>query len=789
MRRPRGSICLYSYRRGRKATKTPLPHAFVGFSRADCCFSQKSSLALYWYHLTSRTVSLTPNLTTAIRPSGLFLLLFSFSLASSIWNNQVLMVHRVDTSIRSLHLAATSVLTSFCHQPYPNIRSVCSNAPDSRLFSTFRYLDRASPLNGRRPKVWGVSSLLDQPRCFSIQVTSTPLRKSDANVLSSGAGMHRHEYSNPQTVDNRRNSVPRRSPLTRAAFSTPLPRKSNAYEKPTPIIKSTTRPLSDIIPRTSEPIVRFQEPEPDTMSEDGRSVANSEVSVVTVGGRRRRRSIRSSTAYSIAHPAPTLTQKQKLLQIRPKLLLQLQRLSTDCRPKPALDVLPSTVVVPRLTKKFPRMFKGKAELGCHDVMVVKSEEYDAVDDGVSMGSDSDEDSLANRDLIAVICQARKDSGGSYGKAEIVLNDGSTWLATPLPNGLYEFVTMDERGNKTTARWVRRSTKARSTDAAEPATVNTELKFTFSILDPNTRRHPILASLTQSKLDIPDYYTSVSSSAGKHPPTSPRAFPGEPEQPFVEGEPSSERTTHAVDESMKTLIRITSVWVALREGWSPYFKYNDASIATVGQQTTPGGRVRSMSLTPDASRPSPVATASSTPESSHSAFGRIRRQSCRASPANTESSQQERSNGPKRAVSAGTAFMQRAAARRAGNPPSTVASDSEGEGYMGPSLHVATENLQTSLSNRASTPPGSLFLPGSSTTTPDTPTRPQRRVQSAYIPTSALQNGFTYEQPGRHSTSITIGEQTPNVMDKPAKVGRWKAFTNLFKRTNSSSRYG
>ncbi|KAE9370412.1 hypothetical protein N431DRAFT_492511 [Stipitochalara longipes BDJ] len=605
--------------------------------------------------------------------------------------------------------------------------------------------------------------------------------------LHSGAGMHRHEYSSPQTVDNRRNSVPRRSPLTRAAFSTPLPRKSTAYENPTPIIKRAARPLSDIIPRTSEPIVRFQEPEPDTMSEDGRSVANSEASEVTVGGRRRRRSVRSSTTYSIAHPAPTLTQKQKLLQIRPKLLLQLQRLSADCRPKPALDVLPSTVVVPRLAKKFPRMFKGKAELGCHDVMVVKSEEYDAVDDGVIEGSDSDEDGLAGRDLIAVICQARKDSGGSYGKAEIVLSDGSTWLATPLPNGLYEFVTTDERGNKTTARWVRRSTKPKSTDAIDPAAPNAEPKFTFSILDPNTRRHPILASLTQSKLDIPDYYTSVSSSAGKHPPTSPRAFPGEPDQPFMDGEPSSERTTHAVDENMKTLVRVTSVWVALREGWSPYFKYNDTSIATTGQQTTPGARVRSSSLTPDATRPSPVATCSSTPESGHSAFGRIRRQSCKASPVNGESPQQERSNAPKRAVSAGTAFMQRAAARRAGNPPSTVASDSEGEGYMGPSLYAATENLNATFSRRVSTPPGSLVLPGSSTTTPETPTRPQRRVQSAYIPTSALQNGYTYEQAGRNSTSVMNGEQTPDSMEKPVKIGRWKTFTNLFKRTNSSLR--
>ena len=240
---------------------------------------------------------------------------------------------------------------------------------------------------------------------------------------------------------------------------------------------------------------------------------------------------------------------------------------------------------------------------------------------------------------------------------------------------------------------------------------------------------------------------------------------------MDGEPPAERTTHAVDENMKTLIQITSVWVSLREGWSPYFKYNDASNATT-VQTTPGGRVRSMSLTPDASRPSPVATCSSTTESSHGAFGRIRRQSCKPS-VNGDSPQQERSNEPRRAVSAGTAFMQRAAARRA--PPSTVASESEGESMMGPALYG-------SRSDRFSTPLGSLVLPGSSTT-PDTPTKPQRRTQSAYIPTSALQNGYSYQ----HNTPVTNGQITPDSLEKPPKIGRWKAFTNLFKRTNLSSR--
>lgn len=72
---------------------------------------------------------------------------------------------------------------------------------------------------------------------------------------------------------------------------------------------------------------------------------------------------------------------------------------------PEIDVLPSTVVAPRLAKRFPRMFRGKGALGVNDVMVVKSEEYSIQDDNVE-GSDSEEESLANRDLLAVICRKR-----------------------------------------------------------------------------------------------------------------------------------------------------------------------------------------------------------------------------------------------------------------------------------------------------------------------------------------------------------------------------------------------
>ena len=526
------------------------------------------------------------------------------------------------------------------------------------------------------------------------------------------------------------------------------------------------------------------------MSEDGRSVANSEGSEATAGGgRRRRRSTRTSTAFHLAHPAPTLTQKQRLLQIRPKLLLQLQRLSSDSRPKPAVDVLPSTVVVPRVVKKFPRMFRGKAELGANDVMVVKSEEYDTSDDHAIEENDSDEEGLANRDLMAVICQMRKDCGGSQGKAEIVLSDGSVWIATPLPNGLYEFVTVDERGNRITARWVRRGPRRSTIDS----TGSNDFKFSFSIIDPNSRRHPVMASITQSTLDIPDSYTSVSSSAGKFPPTSPiRGLPNDPDcQPAVD-EPNAERTTHVIDESMKTLIQVTGIWVALRQGLSPYFKYNDAmasgsASSPIQRNASAGGRLRALSITPDMGRTSPAGTVSSTPESTTPTTfgGRIRSKCVKGSPASNASPQLEQGGLPKRSVSTGSAFMQRAAARRAGNLPSTVASDSEGEGMFFSPKRAATEDLTGSLGNGMSTL-HHRSLPGSTTTPIDTPTKPQRRTQSVYVPSGVHQNGP--ENIDRHSVDFTDGKQIPDSVEK-TKISRWKAFKDFFRRSHSNTRSG
>lgn len=608
--------------------------------------------------------------------------------------------------------------------------------------------------------------------------------------LHSAAGLHGHEYSLPAD----RNSLPRRSafaPSLKRAMSvsspsprnvTPsytttsglLPRRNSTFVHSTstrPPVPS--RPLSDSFPRAHEPVVRFIEPEADTMSEDARSVANSESSETTAGSRRRkRRSTRTSTAYHIAHPAPTLTQKQRLLQIRPKLLMQLQKLSAESRPIPAIDVLPSTVVVPRLAKKFPRMFKGKAELGINDVMVVKSEDYDTSDDHAQVESESDEEGFENRELMACICQMPK--GG--GRAEIVLSDGSVWIATPLPNGHYEFNTVDDRGNQVIARWVKRNSRRSTAGTVESLAVEpTDFKFTFSIIDPNSRRHPIMASLTRSTLDIPDSYVSVSSSAGKCPPTSPiRSFPGDPDWQAPPNEVNCERTSHAIDENMRNLIQVTGIWVALRQGLSPYFKYNDMASCSTSSSPIP----RNGSIRGEAGRASPALT--STPPSIFG--GRILSKCVKGGSVSSNASVQTQYGGlPRRSVSTGSAFMQRATARRAGIFPSTVASESEGEGIFKPPQRAATLETAGSAEKEVSTPHHQPIL-GSSM---DTPTKPQRRSQPAYVFDSVYQNSASTGSNDRSSVDFADRNQSLDSGEK-IKTGRWKAFKDFFRRSNTRS---
>ncbi|ORY61538.1 uncharacterized protein BCR38DRAFT_313552, partial [Pseudomassariella vexata] len=376
--------------------------------------------------------------------------------------------------------------------------------------------------------------------------------------LHSGAGLHGHEYSNrPSSTSG--HTTQRRNTLLRSSFATPITRASTYSSadsrSPPPTV---TRPvaarnsylrqsLPAHSPNTPEPVVRFKEPEheavvspslhnrSESMSEDGGSVdiSDSDASHAASSTRRaRKRATRKTTTYFLAQPPPKLGIKQRIIHLRPQLLLQLQLLSDGHRPQPAIDVYPSSVlanlaVAAPLLKRFPRLARIKRELSIHDVMLVKSENYNAP--SLSSDSDGSEENINKRELVAILSPLMTED-----KAEIVLTDGTVWLATPRLNSSgefcsYEFTTVDDNGHAITARWVRRQAVTKSLPCTPTSTVpamprssspqSLDYKFTFSVIDPACRRHPIMATLTPASLEIQDTYTTVSQSSGRYPPIS------------------------------------------------------------------------------------------------------------------------------------------------------------------------------------------------------------------------------------------------------------------------------
>ncbi|KAK8084245.1 hypothetical protein PG997_005516 [Apiospora hydei] len=309
-------------------------------------------------------------------------------------------------------------------------------------------------------------------------------------------------------------------------------------------------------------------------------ISDSETSRAGSSVRRshRRVSSRSSTTYLLAQPAPKLN--HRLLHIRPQLLLQTQQVSSDRRPKPTIDVYPSSAIahsalVTPLFKRFPRLARIKRELSVGDIMLVQSEDLSVPARDRAVDED-DEDSINKRDLVAILSPMGRDM------AEIVLSDGTVWTAKPRIQGStvsYDFTTEDESGKITTARWARRKATGKPAATSAPTSPTAsfssapEHRFTFSMIDPSCRRHPIMATLRPNQLEVQDTYTTVSQSAGRYPPTSsalgsPTTSTGEKDDDPI---PSPERTVQTVEGWQKILIQVTALWVVLHQGWVSSFR--------------------------------------------------------------------------------------------------------------------------------------------------------------------------------------------------------------------------
>ena len=378
----------------------------------------------------------------------------------------------------------------------------------------------------------------------------------------------------------------------------------------------------------------------------------------------RKSSSRPKTFYQLAHPAAHACHRR--LRIRPKLLLQLQRVSQTPRPLPILDVLPSTVFLPRLARKFPTIFRGKNGLGPNDLIIVISDLFEQTladsRDSRTTGTPDSNDDDEHQEVVATICQLLNEEDLSKGKTEICLNHGPAWEASPLPNGSYEFVAHTAQGIQT-VRWVLRGAKNRRTSAPPgfPVQQAEESKrFTFSVINANTRRHPVIAAMTRNHLEVNDEYVMPAVSPSSLP-TSTMSMLSE----AYEAETASERNVIKLDDDLRLLIIITSIWVAFREGWSHSFRYNDSALGL--NTKTLGSPVASRHASPTGVKNGPdyFSDEKSQAPENMSSIGRKHRVSMSSVPSSSDRFKVLASGKlAKRSNSTGAAFIERSNRRSA-----------------------------------------------------------------------------------------------------------------------------
>ncbi|CEO60243.1 hypothetical protein PMG11_04880 [Penicillium brasilianum] len=296
-----------------------------------------------------------------------------------------------------------------------------------------------------------------------------------------------------------------------------------------------------------------------------------------------KKSSRSKTSYQFAHPASHA--RHKRLRLRPKLLLQVQQVSQTPRPLPIIDVLPSTMYLPRLARKFPALFRRKNGLGPYDVIIVMSELYEStratIPEKHASSEDDDED---HREVVATVCQMLQEEARLKGKAEICLNFGPVWEATPLPSGSYEFVAHTNDGTRV-MRWALRGGKTRRGTVSSGSQTRDDMKrFTFSVIDPNTRRHPVIASMTKNQLEVNDEYSAAVARTTNGPTTPSSGMSVVSDMSDTEA-PVDANDVVILDDALRTLIIVTGIWVAFREGWSQNFNYADSASAPNGKGVT------------------------------------------------------------------------------------------------------------------------------------------------------------------------------------------------------------
>lgn len=314
------------------------------------------------------------------------------------------------------------------------------------------------------------------------------------------------------------------------------------------------------------------------------SRAASLSSIASAEGRPRKRASRPKTTYNLAQPPPITGPRHKL-HLRPKVLLQLHQVIPSRRPKPVYEVIPFSLLAPRSHRRLARTFNTRDRLcpGPSDLLVVKAETYEASDED----DKTDDERWGSRDVLGLISPSKKGDRDPNDKTMVLMDDGCSWEVTNMPNGGYEFSYTDEHGLSLKRRWIpkpahlrRVSTMSNSTQPLGSPTLGPEdKKFNFSTISANSRRHPVIATMSRLSIDVLESYAMPAATSPPTPGLNQAGFATPLPTPSSVIDTASfldkavERLPVKTDDALRNFIVLSGIWVAFSENWSPAYSWS------------------------------------------------------------------------------------------------------------------------------------------------------------------------------------------------------------------------
>lgn len=236
---------------------------------------------------------------------------------------------------------------------------------------------------------------------------------------------------------------------------------------------------------------------------------------------------RSKSSYRFAHPPRTIRQKKGIL--RPRVLLQLQEKSNSGFHKPVVEVVPGSrySAKTRIGQKLQRFHRSKDGANADDLVVIRSERSSDVH--------SEEPDVS--EVLGMI------QPGEDGPSAWITLDNSVWKASLDERGSYSLEYANDPTQK--VKWyIPKSKRSGTVEAGSSG----EREFSFTTLLPDSKKHPVVANMSESGMQIYDHFSS----------------------------PISPDETITTDDALRRLIIVSGAWVFFCEGWSTHYDFNSVT---------------------------------------------------------------------------------------------------------------------------------------------------------------------------------------------------------------------